>query len=107
MKKAVNETPAEVRRRLNKRLQTYSAELAILGLEEVVENKEAPAPARATAGTSLLRAAGYLERREAGEGEKQPHEMTPEELQTAIDSLRENADRMTDKETDNDDGVFD
>lgn len=83
------ETPAEVRSRLLRRLEVSSAELAITALEEVAADKKAPAPARATAGTALLRAAGYLERKDR-ESEKDPEEMTPEQLAAEIKRL-ENA----------------
>ena len=82
------ETPAEVKRRLTRRLQMTSAELAVIALEEVAADKNAPAPARATAGTALLRAAGYFERRGDADSDKQPHEMSAEELQEAITNMQ-------------------
>lgn len=46
MSKVKQETPAEVRRRLNRRLDMHSAGLAIKVPEEVASHKKAPAPAR-------------------------------------------------------------
>jgi hypothetical protein len=100
------ETAAEVRRRLNRRLELNSAELAIQALEEVAADKKAPAPARATAGTALLRAAGYLDQKSRSTEDKQPHEMTGEELQAEIDRLRSQAKELSSDVFDAGEGVF-
>ncbi|MAN78365.1 MAG: hypothetical protein CML24_14555 [Rhizobiales bacterium] len=56
----------------------YEASLAIC------RDKQAPAPARATASATLFRVAGYFNRENNGAPDKEPHEMTPEELAREI-----------------------
>ncbi len=51
---------------------------------DVAADPKAPAPARATAAGLLLRAAGMFDRSRDDGLTKEPHEMTPEELQRAI-----------------------
>jgi hypothetical protein len=104
---AKQETPKDVRRRLNRRLQVESADLAVEALEEVAKDKRAPAPARATAGVALLRAAGYLDKRERDAEEKEPHEMSAEEIAEQIERLRGRAVELSEVITDNDEDVFD
>lgn len=86
-----DEAPGEAMQRLRIKLQVKSAEIAIDALTQVAGDRNAPAPARATAGTSLLRAAGFFERGEAGTGNKEPHQMTAEELDKAIKRLKSDA----------------
>jgi hypothetical protein len=74
------ESPADAMRRQRTRLQTEIAPDAITALWEVARDKAAPPAARATAGTTLIRAAGFFDRSEAGKLEKEIHEMTLEEL---------------------------
>jgi hypothetical protein len=84
------ESAAEVMRRLRTKLQIEAAEVAIDALTAVAGDVRAPAPARATAGTAILRAAGFFERGEAG-GDREPHEMTAEELTASIARLQRDA----------------
>lgn len=81
-------TPREVVEAERRRIALDGVPAAVNALIEVCESKTAPAPAKATAGTSLLRAAGFFEKAGELDSGKQPHEMTPEELQRAIDRLR-------------------
>lgn len=107
MSKAKGETATEVRRRLNRRLEMKSAELAIQALEEVAADKKAPPPARATAGTTLLRAGGYLDQKARGAEDKQPHEMTGQELIDAVERLRKQAqERSSDAADEDETSVF-
>ena len=87
-KRHTDETTAEVSRRLRDKLMFECAEKAIDALTEVAADKNAPAPARATAGTAILRSAGFFERGETGPSSKQPHEMTAEELSAEIARIR-------------------
>lgn len=72
-------------------LAAYEASLAIC------RDKQAPAPARATASATLFRVAGYFNRENNGATDKEPHEMTRDELARAIARLEKDAQR----------GVFD
>lgn len=81
-------------------LAAYEASLA------VARDPSAPAPARATASATLFRVAGYFEKREAP-SEKQPSEMTPQELEGAIAQAKARlaASRST-TDDDGEDGIF-
>lgn len=59
----------------------YEASLAIC------RDKNAPAPARATASGTLFRVAGFFNKENTDAGDKQPHEMTPEELNREIQKI--------------------
>lgn len=59
----------------------YEASLAIC------RDKTAPAPARATASGTLFRVAGFFNKENTGGGIKEPHEMTPEELDREIQKM--------------------
>lgn len=56
--------PAEAMAALRDQIRTEGARAAYQALLGVCRDKTAPAPARATAGTTLMRAAGLLEKRE-------------------------------------------
>lgn len=105
-KAAKSETAKDVRRRLSRRLQTVSADIAVTALEEVAADKKAPAPARATAGAALLRAGGFLDKRERDADEKEPHELSAEELADRIDSMRKRAAELSEAEDEADEDVF-
>lgn len=80
---------AERRRALVARMQTEGAEAAYKAALEVCLDAKAPAPARATCATTILRAGGYLNvKAEAGE-DKEPHEMTPQEIEARIAELKQ------------------
>lgn len=72
---------------LRDRIQSEGALVAYEALLAVCRDKSATPQARATAGSSIFRAAGFFEKIETGEG-KELHELTAEELQERIDSLQ-------------------
>jgi hypothetical protein len=78
-----HETENETRDRLLRKIRVEGAEVAIEALIGVCKDAKAPTPAKATAGTSLLRAAGYFNRSDA-DSSKEPHEMSAAELSAAI-----------------------
>jgi len=84
----IDETPEEAREWFEKKIATSGIRIAYETLVGVCNNPKAPAPAKATAGVALMRAAGVFARA-SEELNKQPHEMTAEELQRDIASLRE------------------
>jgi hypothetical protein len=59
----------------------------------VARDKAAPPAARATAGTTLIRAAGFFDRSEAGKLEKELHEMTLGELDERRRELQADGER--------------
>lgn len=67
-------------------LRTEGVRAAYDALVEVCRDGKAPAPARATAGTSLFRAAGLFDRKEGG-GSKELHEMDGNELRRHLANL--------------------
>jgi hypothetical protein len=88
------ETPDEVHQRVHGILHTRGIEIAINSLIAVAEDSRAPAPARATAGAALLRAAGFFDNDRDDSAGKKPSEMTPDELGQALQRLkRELADK--------------
>lgn len=85
-------------------IRSEGVRAAYRALREVCDDAKAPAPARATAGTALFRAAGLFEKAESDPAGKEPHEMTADELsrhsrnlQRQLTALRRKAPR-----TDND-----
>ncbi|MBR0735297.1 hypothetical protein JQ581_00025 [Bradyrhizobium liaoningense] len=71
----------EMREALLRRLQTKDALKAIRTSVAVCDDKKAPAAARVQAASNILRAGGFFARRDPDEGRnKEPHEMTGEEL---------------------------
>lgn len=81
-------------RAARERICGEGVEAAVQAMIEICKDKTAPAPARATAGAALLRAAGFYEKVDNPD-EKDPAEMTPEELSEAIARLeREAGDRQ-------------
>lgn len=71
-----------------KRIDTEGARVAVAALIEVCRDTKAPAPARATAGTSLLRAAGFFDRTTREDDSKDASEMTAEQIQRRIAQLQ-------------------
>lgn len=69
----------EAMERARHMLQTEGVEAAVEALVSVCRDPKAPAPAKSTAGTSLLRANGFFDRANT-EAEKEPHQMTMQEL---------------------------
>ena len=81
---------AESRRQLMHRVQTEGVWHAYQAAEDVCKDKTAPAPARATASATIFRVAGYFNAKPGEDAsDKEPHLMTPGELQARIDELRE------------------
>jgi DNA replicative helicase MCM subunit Mcm2 (Cdc46/Mcm family) len=82
MARARPETPSEARERLRHKINTEGAEVAYNALVSVCRDEKAPAPAKATAGVAILRAAGMFERTDEAD-EREPHEWSAEQLQKA------------------------
>ena len=91
-------TRAERQADLKALIELEGAELAVETAMSICRDKAAPAPAKATALTALLRAGGYLQTKPDGFAKKEPAEMSLEELQQEIDKIRRSS---------NDKGVFD
>ncbi|MFD1982584.1 hypothetical protein ACFSOZ_07815 [Mesorhizobium newzealandense] len=84
-----NETPEQLFERVDRRLRTEGLEAAVNGLIRVCKDEKSPPPAVATAGVALLRANGVLvDKSSGGKKDKDPSEMTGDELQAAIDRLK-------------------
>lgn len=101
-------TPDQARDALLHDIQVNGSRAAYEALLAVCRDPKAPAPARATAGTSLLRAGGYFAAPEERRRTKADHEMTPEELQAEITRLDRRRQRLQRKPVDAEDdgGVF-
>lgn len=81
--------PSEALAEARRRIQTDGVTAAVTALIDVCRDAKAPAPAKASAGAALLRAAGLLNPgEESGVFEKSPSEMSSEELQAAIARIR-------------------
>ncbi|WP_417433400.1 hypothetical protein [Hoeflea sp.] len=92
-------------------IRSRGVRAAFNALVEVCENKQAAAPARSSAGTSLFRAAGLFDRAEGGAG-KELHEMTGAELRQEIQRMEAKQAAMTRERADEtrpivEGGVFD
>lgn len=59
----VDDAPRAVRERLKRELKTDGVRIAYEAMLDICRNKAAPAPARATAASTIFRAAGYLGRK--------------------------------------------
>ena len=79
--------PIASRRALLAKIQTEGAEAAYNALLGVCMDPKAPAPARATAGTALFRAGGFMDAKQNA-SEKKPEEMTWDEMNARIAELR-------------------
>lgn len=77
----------DTQRELLRRIHTEGVVVAYEAALAVARDPKAPAPARATAATTLFRVAGYLDR-PASDRQVQPHEMTPEELAAELRRIR-------------------
>lgn len=76
----------EAMERVRHQVQTVGIEAASKALIDVCNDPKAPAPARATAGTTLFRAAGFFDP-EAKAPAKEPHEMSFDELRAQDEQL--------------------
>lgn len=74
----------ETQRQLLQRIHTEGVLAAYEAALSVCRDPKAPAPARATASATLFRVAGYFDRKGDGDRDKEPHEMTAEELAKAV-----------------------
>lgn len=74
-------------------IRTEGVRAAYIALKSVCEDNRAPAPAKATAGVALLRAAGLFEKTEDPRS-KEPHQMTPDELDKHSRQLQRKLDRL-------------
>jgi hypothetical protein len=78
----------ERRRALVAKIQTEGAEAAYAAALQVCLDSSAPAPARATCATTILRAGGYLSVKPDDVADKEPSEMTSQELDDRLRELR-------------------
>jgi len=82
----MTEDVEEAQRELLHRIQTEGVQVAYATALAVCRDPTAPAPAKATASATLFRVAGYFDRKDHGVN-KEPHEMSAEELQSEIKRL--------------------
>lgn len=80
--------PSDAMAEARRRIQTDGVTAAVEALIDVCRDAKAPAPAKASAGAALLRAAGLFTPGEEGGAGKGPSEMSAEELQAAVARLR-------------------
>ena len=78
------ESPREAQERLLEEIRTEGARSAYRALKGVCDDERATAQAKATAGTTLLRAGGFLKERDDALDDKEPHEMTAAELDAEL-----------------------
>lgn len=72
-------------------VETEGALVAVRAMIEICEDSNAPAPARATAGAALLRAAGMFDRNGRDSDDKPAVDMTAEEIRQRIAQLQAEA----------------
>lgn len=94
----------EALERAKGRLQTEGVEAAVDALIAVCRDKQAPANAKSTAGSALLRANGLFDKGTAAP-EKELHEMTIDELRDHTSRLERDLEAMR-REAEGDGGVF-
>lgn len=80
-------TPAVALEKVRQYIATESAMAAAVALTEVCQNPKASPQAKASAGSALLRASGLFDKPSEKLVEKAPHEMTADEVATAINKL--------------------
>jgi hypothetical protein len=101
------ETVEDVHRRVWDRLNKEGVEAATEGLINACRDPKGSAQAKATAGRVIFEAVGFLEQRDRSR-EKEPHEMSADELQAAIRDLeRRKRERAEPEDDDEPSGVFD
>ncbi|WP_367714578.1 HGGxSTG domain-containing protein [Nitratireductor sp. GISD-1A_MAKvit] len=83
---SAKEDVGAVEEALLRRVRTEGVEAAYSAALSICRDKTAPAPAKATAATTLFRVAGYFEKRDSGHT-KDLHEMTPEEVSRELRRL--------------------
>lgn len=80
--------PIAAQRDLLRRVQSEGLEVAYEALVAVCKDPKAPAPAKATAGTTLFRAGGAFDKDAQRGNAKPPEEMTAEEITARLAELR-------------------
>lgn len=80
-------TIQDARAELLARVHTEGVLVAYETALAVCRDPKAPAPAKATASSTLFRVAGYFDRQEAAQPDREPHEMTADELGRAIAAM--------------------
>lgn len=87
---------AETQRDLLSRIHTEGVLVAYEAAVAVARDTKAAPAARAAASATLFRVAGYFDRAAAAERDIQPHEMTPEQLNTELARLHGRLEKPTD-----------
>ncbi|MCA3441953.1 MAG: hypothetical protein INF52_01055 [Rhodobacter sp.] len=87
------------KRALMTRIQTVGAEAAFEAALAVCQDAKAPAPARATCATTILRAGGFFNSRE-DQAQKEPHQMTTAEIEARLSEMRFGVAQSADDEDD-------
>lgn len=85
----------DARAHLLERVHTEGVLVAYETALAVCRDPKAPAPAKATAAATLFRVAGYFDRKDAAEPDREPHEMTADELGRAIAEMERRIKRST------------
>jgi len=102
------DSPELAREALDRELRTVGARTAYDALLAVCQDPKAPAPAKATAGVAILRAAGFFNREDDDGREKEQHEMTMTEIERQIRRLQRRSSTLRRRDGARDkDGVFD
>ncbi|MEJ0095710.1 MAG: hypothetical protein WDN46_20570 [Methylocella sp.] len=83
-KRPSHTSPAEALSDLRQLIRREGAEEAFAALRSVCNDPKAPAPARATAATSIFRAAGLFDKTDAAADDKPLSELTAEELNRIV-----------------------
>ncbi len=83
----IDESPEETREWFRQEISTRGLRTAYVALTKVCKDPKAPAPAKATAGVALLRAAGVFARVDDDDGPKDPSAMTAKELEQEVARL--------------------
>ena len=91
---------------LRRRIRTEGAEAAFEALLKVCRDPKSTSQALSSAGSAIFRAAGLLDRQE-DTGERQPSEMSYDELQAAIARLRRGESVAGDDDPEGENSVFD
>jgi len=74
----------ERQRALLERIATEGVEIAYETAINVCRDPKSTSPARATAAATLFRVAGFFAVKDGGISDKEPHEMTADELARAV-----------------------
>lgn len=97
----------DIRRDVIRRIRTEGIEAAYRACLDVCRNSQAPAPARATAATALLRAGGLFVQSDGSGDEKAPHEMSAAEITAALKRGRRQLQNAPADDGGGEAGVFD